>query len=514
MNIQSRLLFFYFFLFIAPIFCSAHPLDITYTTLVPEDNFLIGKTYIHPFELNQLANENSINIQNETEFPGLPTILFQYFRNKFEVFSNGKKLALREIQLEKKSLQEILADGVYVFFKIPKSKIYEIKVSLFLEYSCTQSNKMILLDSEARPVSGRPEVIFTKKRQTWTLNFQKPDFSADFDDLADADKDGLSDHLEYLFGTDSATVDTDCDGYSDFEEIYMGWDPLNRKFVKGQRAMYLKQMSQLNSSYKGMPGFSDSALYYKSNDPVVMVPTLNQNPALATDANADHSFSSLPLAQFISRMQRRIGGQFLQSEFLLVLVFLFGLIHVFSQNIRQHKLFKPFSELTIPTVSSVFKFVMIHVSDVLGLSIVLLYLLQKFPYADWFSWIQVFCWVGLLVIALVYSSNGVRQLWRRRKQTIPQEKKLPRWNGFFSHLDYQKPYSYRWLTFLFVISLGKIEILLGAIGLFSLGVLIAFLLFRRSFQLNPHQEYDGLGYAAQILSHLMLLVMVFSVVVV
>lgn len=512
LNRPRFFLIFVFFIFL-PNFIYSHPLDITYTTLVPKQNYLLGKTYIHPFELNQLASANRIEIYEE-QYPELPPILFQYFRDNFKVFSDEKQIALNELQLEEKSVSGILADGIYIFFKIPKHKIYKLKVTLFLEYSCTQSNKMILLNKDARPVPGRPEIIFTRNRQTWTLNLEQPDFSADLDNHADADKDGLSNHLEFLFGTDSTKVDTDGDRYTDFEEIYMGWNPLNRRYVKGQRSMYLKQMSQLNSSYKSLPGFSDSALYYKTDEPVVMVATPRQSIALPNVLNSETGFFYPPLEQFIEKIQHRIGDKILRNEILLALVFLYGLIHVFSLDIRKHKLFMSSSEFTIPPVSQILKFVAIHMSDVFGLSIILLYMLQKFPFATWFNWIQVSCWIGLLILAIIYLIDGIRKVARNRatqnhNRTNPDNQ----WNGIFRKLNYMQPYSHRWLAFMFIVSLGKIEILLSSLGLFSIGVLIAFLLFRRSLQLNPGQEYNGLGYVAQLLNHLMLLVMLFSVVI-
>ncbi|MFA6513812.1 MAG: L,D-transpeptidase family protein [Patescibacteria group bacterium] len=49
---------------------------------------------------------------------------------------------------------------------------------------------------------------------------------------SDMDKDGLSDYFELKFKTDSFVADTDQDGYSDFEEIDRGFNPLSSSTVK------------------------------------------------------------------------------------------------------------------------------------------------------------------------------------------------------------------------------------------------------------------------------------------
>jgi len=417
------------------------------------------------------------------------------------------------VQPEKKPLPEILADGLYLFFKIPRQENYEFKVSLFLEFSCTQSNKMILLNEAARPVPGRPEIIFTKRRQSWILNLSQLDFSADLDDLADADKDGLTDHLEYLFSTDPNLADTDDDGFSDFEEIYMGWNPYYPKNVEGQRSMYLNQMTQLNSSYKSSPGFSDSARFYQTGEPVIRVSAPNSDTSLPDLLDSGMAVITFPVDHFISRIQYRIRGQFAQNEILFIILFLFGLMHVFSFNIRQHKLFTPAADSGLPSLSQILKYVLLHLSDVLATSLILLYLLQKFPAADWFRWFQVTCWFALLGLAIFYLLHGLRQLRRWEKHHPVSKDKRPEWIKILAQMDFLKPYSYRWFTFLFILSVGKIEILLSALGSFGLGIFIAFLLVRRFVTRHPHREVHSFGQLAAIISHLLLLVMVVSVII-
>ncbi len=56
------------------------------------------------------------------------------------------------------------------------------------------------------------------------------------DKALDGDSDGLPDYMEEILGTDSNKADTDGDGYSDFDEIKNGYNPLtSEKFTKEER---------------------------------------------------------------------------------------------------------------------------------------------------------------------------------------------------------------------------------------------------------------------------------------
>jgi len=50
--------------------------------------------------------------------------------------------------------------------------------------------------------------------------------------FVDADNDGLSSMAEASFGTSDSSRDTDGDGYNDYEEIFMGYDPLSSSLTR------------------------------------------------------------------------------------------------------------------------------------------------------------------------------------------------------------------------------------------------------------------------------------------
>lgn len=56
---------------------------------------------------------------------------------------------------------------------------------------------------------------------------------------SDVDDDGLNDNFEILFKTDPYKKDTDNDGYNDFQEIDMGYNPLSAKPEKLEKKIVI-----------------------------------------------------------------------------------------------------------------------------------------------------------------------------------------------------------------------------------------------------------------------------------
>lgn len=65
----------------------------------------------------------------------------------------------------------------------------------------------------------------SEKISFWKIkDYRTVEFSGEV--FKDADKDGLSDDQEDLYGTNKNKTDTDGDGYTDYEEIVNGYNPL------------------------------------------------------------------------------------------------------------------------------------------------------------------------------------------------------------------------------------------------------------------------------------------------
>jgi hypothetical protein len=68
---------------------------------------------------------------------------------------------------------------------------------------------------------------------------------------ADYDKDGLSDRLELLFGSDPTNKDSDGDGHFDGAEVQAGYDPMSTSTVKLKKHIEVSLAKQILSYYLG-----------------------------------------------------------------------------------------------------------------------------------------------------------------------------------------------------------------------------------------------------------------------
>jgi len=107
---------------------------------------------------------------------------------------------------------------------ISDEKGVDMSYSINLDFSMFDFNKPIEITKpeDAEDLSEVINEIFK--------NFSLPAGGLEID----SDGDGLSDELEYIYGTDINKTDTDGDGYSDGDEIKNGYDPL----VSGEDNIY------------------------------------------------------------------------------------------------------------------------------------------------------------------------------------------------------------------------------------------------------------------------------------
>jgi hypothetical protein len=502
--------FLIFFSILSPFELVAHPLDISYTTLIPKSAGFQGATFIHPYELNLLGTSQEINIHTEKEVELLNEMLMPYFKDNFCVFANKKLIELQNITLEKKSLAEILADGVYLKFFIPRiagQQNYEFQVTLFNSYFSTQSNKVLLLDSLGNVVPGRPEVHFTPKRQSWMLNLKAPDFSADIDDGVDSDKDGLSDHLENLYGMNPHDVDTDKDQFSDFDEYIMGWPPLDSKPCKGQKIMYLDLMDALNSATKNPLVFSDSARYFSSDEPIVFPLKISKDSVVKKINHAGAAHLANSSLEQISRFCFALIPNLNPENFttnsnlkwlFLGLFFLLGVIHVTRRNIPKHPLLYHLFEFKMKKqrlLQIILSYLIIYLADIFLAGVIFWAISSLFTIDSWLIFIQV---ASLAALFLLVFFNLIRFLLKFQvfKNNIIRKEKSDVLESSVSTtanapgnilMKSIAPFTCKWIMVFLLAGTGAFHLFRVSLLVFMLSIVLSLLFYTIGVRLFYHR---------------------------
>ncbi|MBN2088785.1 hypothetical protein JW964_04195 [candidate division KSB1 bacterium] len=487
-----------------------HPLDITYTTLIPKSTGFKGATFIHPYELNLLGTSQAINIHTEKDVDLLSQIIMPYFKDNFRVYANKKLIELENLAIEKKTLAEILADGVYLKFFIPKiagQQDYEFQVTLFNTYFTTQSNKVLLLDSLGKVVPERPEIHFTPKRKIWILNLINPDFSADIDDKVDSDKDGLSDHLENLYGMDPSRVDTDGDQFSDFDEYIMGWPPLDSRPVKGQKIMYLNQLDLLNSVYDSPVTFNDSARYYNSDEPVVFPLKISKDSVVKKIVPRDSSEFANSSVEKISRLCFNLFPNLNFTnltahagliKLYLGLFFLLGVIHVTRRNIPKHPFLFHLFEFKLKKrmlILILLSYTFIYLADVILVGVLFWSINKIFNLESWLIFLQL---AGVIILGLLLIFNLVHLLvkFHTYKKYLLQKGKTDNFDKSISNirstpgtifLKSITPFSCKWIMVSLLVSIGAFELFHISILIFMAGIILSLLFYTIGVRLFYHR---------------------------
>ncbi|MBN1351514.1 sulfite exporter TauE/SafE family protein [candidate division KSB1 bacterium] len=536
----------------------AHPLDISYTTLTPQANGIYGETYIHPYELSLLAKTRGTEFYNLDQAQ-LEQLVIPYFEQYFKVFAGTEQLELFNVKIDSTETSQILSDGLYVTFMIPGLSgrpLYNFDITLFTSFFSTQTNKVLLLDRNGQVNENYREVFFTKNRTKWTLDLLKPDFSADYDDNIDSDRDGLTDHLEKLYGTNRESKDTDRDGYSDFVEFYMGWDPLDQRASKGQNLSALAQIEQWNDAFtsgKELKTDSKISTYY------------GQDGIIAPDTiKADTSKGSTPmmprrvvrpqsqkgnsyLSDALPKIEDKLTGKWSAGGLLTVMgiVFVLGFIHAVSAGHGKGILISYLLDANHQfghALRFIFIFTLTHLVDVIFLGIGALVIASSIDPETVTPILQRIGGIGLVIIALIQIGYGVRKL----RKPLPEPCEQP--GAFTKFLTFVKefttpskkkrrdavennpgnsqsakkgsawlagllaglaPCPFGWAIFMLLWKIGKIEFIFILIPVFGLGIfasLFAFSIFILLFRKGALHLAKGAEKYSILVSGILLLI--------
>ncbi|MCX6793451.1 MAG: hypothetical protein NTY12_05565 [Candidatus Falkowbacteria bacterium] len=115
--------------------------------------------------------------------------------------------------------KDFLPYKIYVGTSFKKTEKIKTSGNLSLTLNFKNFNQPVKIEApDAKPVEQVFSELFAE--------FQGLSSNLDNEGLVDSDFDGLPDKVEAVYGTDPAKADTDADGFSDYNEIKDGYNPL------------------------------------------------------------------------------------------------------------------------------------------------------------------------------------------------------------------------------------------------------------------------------------------------
>lgn len=212
----------------------AHPLDISSSTYTIHDASVQATTYFHTYEAERLLRQHSINLDTSEDYYTNSRIFEEYIRERAIVENNGKKCTIQNISLIRKEMYEIISEGLGAEYSfVCESPIETITVDLgfFREYEL-QTNRLRIyrLTNGANDTAPIAYKVLNPLVHSYTHNLS----STIVEKLVDTDGDSIPDEEERIYRTSPNKIDTDEDFYTDYEEVTMGWNPINASPSPGQ----------------------------------------------------------------------------------------------------------------------------------------------------------------------------------------------------------------------------------------------------------------------------------------
>lgn len=220
-----------------PIGTSAHPLDVSNTTLTIYPNTIEWVTYIHPVELDRiLVQSGGIDPSqlNVDAYYSLTGILSRYIQETIHVNNENTDCTMDNFSFQEwLMIDEIFSGGFPISYRFHCDKTIknpDIHIT-FCNNIPLQTNRLYIYTRNWEWQFVRSDYrVLNKQKTSHIFLWDKP-----IQTQKDTDKDGLSDEDEVLYGTNPNLTDTDEDGYSDTLELQNSWNPLSKELSPWQK---------------------------------------------------------------------------------------------------------------------------------------------------------------------------------------------------------------------------------------------------------------------------------------
>ncbi|MBN1799578.1 MAG: sulfite exporter TauE/SafE family protein [Spirochaetales bacterium] len=487
----------------------SHPLDISITTVQIKEEGVFGTSYLHPFEVTKLAQDNKVD-PKRLSIDELKLILLPYFNQHFKVYGKNGLLEKTRLAIEDAEVFQILASGVYINFFIELDQDdYPIvfNVDLFIEQFSTQTNKIVLLDESGNLFKDSKEVLLTSKIREWQFDPEDPDFSAFNDDQKDTDGDGLNDYFEELYGLNPGAPDTDFDGYTDSEEFNFGWDPFDPSPSDGQSRDKINEASS-DVQAGTRTTYTDKNVIASTIDESQLKEQLESGKVLMSSSEVglpnlikqyNITDSRVPetgfLEQILGDMKTLFTGEFSFGGLLILLVSVFalGFLHAAMPGHGKGILIAYLTEgnKKIPhALGFIITFTITHLIDVVFLAFAFSLFASIVDSAAVTYILQIAGGIGLAFISVFMILKGTHQIKNKDNPVTPNIIKNKKSAIVVGILTGLAPCPFGWAILTMLLAIGKVELVPLIIPFFGLGIFVFLAMIAMAVFMVRHVAFD------------------------
>ena len=452
---------------------TAHPLDVSNTTLTLYPRTVEGVTYLHPAELDRIlvlsggVDPSKLSVDMYYAMTGTLT---QYLGETLTLENDGLECSIGNYRvMEGMMVDEIFRNGFPISYTITCPT--DITTPIITINICTevqlQTNRLYVYESilNASPVKRDYRVLNVHKNsQTIILNAPST--------LIDTDHDGVPDEDEILYRTDPNKGDTDGDGYSDREEIDNSWNPLSAELSPGQ-IPYSQRIAD------DVPSVSSEATLQWTKH------TLSQDTTLWGGERFSRILTDI-------RIYIDDHGDSRGFMILLISVLVLGFVHAIGPGHSKWILVSQILDADLSFMKWILYsliFSIVHILDIIVVVVVSKYLLKLFDPGKYLWTIQFVSILLILLISTYLLITSTLRFWKRQSG-----EKTSKWQHIFlAIVSGITPCAFGWSIFLLLFAVRRVDLALPLLLALGSGIFlclasitcVTFLLKDRIYSFSP-----------------------------